>query len=460
MTDQSSPSTAAGAVDQLAMAMTPWWPGEAVPMAETRADLSTALDMDEAWEAGYFTPGRPSAGALAAGPEAALRIATVFACRRAIAEDVAKLPINLVEVTKDRATGRRKTRKVDDHPVARLIDGQPNHWMTPFQFIEYMVGTAAVHGEAYAYINRDDAGRPVELLPFLPGAVSVTNNDLWELTYTYRADDGMVTEPDGRDLFKLHGPMHTPLRAFAVSQVAREAIGLARAIESAASRFHRNDLRPSGVLTTKRALDDKILSRIRTDWKANFGPGGSGGVAILDNEFEFKAMTATSTDAQSLDNRKFPIEEICRFMRVVPTLIGHNNGSQSYGSVEQQMISHVNHTLHPWVVRLEQAFQRDLLDPRDDYGIRVKIDMDALMRGTFGDRMNAYGNATKVLMTPNEAREREGMDALDDPAMDRVQLQANNTGLKPDGAAPADKTKTPPAKTDPAKTIPQPQPAA
>lgn len=464
MTDTTDATTTAATgaaiarvAEDLAGRMSPWWPGEAVPMLETRGAFGQALEVDDAYDAGYFSPGSATTSGQLIGPESALKVAVFLACRRVISEDVAKLPINLFSIEKDRVTGRRKTRKLDDHPVARLIDGAPNSWMTPFQFFEYMVATAVTHGTAYAYINRDANGAPVELLPYLPGAVSVIQNNRWEVQYSYTDADGNTSYPDGRNLLKFHGPMHTPLHAFAVSSIGREAIGLARAIEAAAARFHKNDLRPSGVLTTKRNLDDKILSRIRSDWKANFGPGGSGGVAILDNEFEFKSMTATSTDAQSLDNRKFQIEEICRFMRVVPTLIGHNNGSQAYGSVEQQMISHVNHTLHPWVVRLEQALQRDLLHPENDYGIKVKIDMDALMRGTFGDRMTAYGNATKVVMTPNEAREREGLDPLDDPAMDRVQLQANNTGIKPGGDAPAGDPKAqpkPPAKS----TTPEPQP--
>lgn len=434
--------------DPLAATMTPWWPGDTVPMLETRAAFDQDYPLEEAYEQGFFSPGSATTSGQLIGPESALKVATVFACRRVIAEDVAKLPINLFEIVKDPGTGKRRSRKLDKHPVAKLIDGAPNAWMTPFQFIEYLVGSAAVHGAGYAYINRAPNGDPVELLPFLPGAVSVSQNDRWELSYSYAGPDGTV-EMDGRNLLKLHGPMHTPLRAFAVASIGREAIGLARAIEAQASRFHKNDLRPSGVLTTKRNLTDQILERMRRDWNMKFGPNGSGGVAILDNEFEFKAMVASSTDAQSLDNRKFQIEEICRFMRVVPTLIGHNNGSQSYGSVEQQMISHVNHTLHPWVVRLEQAFQRDLLHPEDDYGIRVKIDMDALMRGTFGDRMNAYAAATKVMLTPNEAREREGLDPIDDPNMDRVQLLANNTGLKPGSAAEADPKALPAPKKTP-----------
>jgi len=69
--------------------------------------------------------------------------------------------------------------------------------------------------------------------------------------------------------------------------------------------------------------------------------------------------------------------------------------------------------------------------------------MDASQRGTPTDRYKSYGDATKVFMTPNEVRVREGLDPIDnDPNMERVQLQCNNTGTTPAQLA-APKSKTP-----------------
>ena len=391
----------------------------------------TSLTIEEALaNDGYWgDPGTMSKSGVLVGPDSALKVSVVFACRRVISEDVAMMPIDLLEG----AEGTRKRHQITDHPVARLINDAPNHWMSPFEFVEYMVATAAVHGSAYAYIHRDERGNPVELLPLLPGAVSVVQNQHWELTYTVSSGQQVIAEPEGSDLLKLHGPMHTPTAAFRVSQVAREAIGLAAAVEAAASRFHKNDLRPSGILISKGKLTVEQLSKLRTEWQSKFGPGGEGGIAVLDSDFDFKTLTATSVDSQTLENRKFQIEEICRFFRVIPIMIGHNNGSQGYNGLEQLAIGHVKNTLQPWVVRLEQAMKRDLLTSRFDRGLYIKLDMNELMRGTLGDRVTAYGNMVKTYATPNEIREREGMDPIDQPEMNRVQLLANNTGMAPGG---------------------------
>ena len=101
--------------------------------------------------------------------------------------------------------------------------------------------------------------------------------------------------------------------------------------------------------------------------------------------------------------------------------------------------AHAQHTLQPWVKRVEEAATLGLLTLEErQAGLKIDLDMDAIQRGTPSDRAKFYESATKVFMTPNEARIREGMDPLADPDYDRIQIQRNNTGTAPaPGTAPA-----------------------
>ena len=171
-----------------------------------------------------------------------------------------------------------------------------------------MVGTACIHDGAYAYIERDARGQPLELLPLLPGSVTVQQNEYWELTYTISSGNRMLHQSNGADLLKLHGPMHTPVNSFAVSRIARDAVGLAAAVEGAVSRFHKNDLRPSGILTMDGKLSKEARQMVREEWTARYGPGGTGGIAVLDATFDFKAIATSGADSQTIEQRKFQIE--------------------------------------------------------------------------------------------------------------------------------------------------------
>lgn len=394
------------------------------------------------WEGKGFSPEEeaillggavPSAAGVFVGPEQAKIVAAAWACRRVISEDIAKMPRALKRITLDERGRRRSTLDLT-HPVAHVLQ-RPNEWMTGMEFFEWLVGVATFREGAYALITRDEYGRVQELLPLIPG--SVTREHVpgrWEIVYRI-SGYGETIEPGPGQLLKLRGPLSDDyLRGQSVSHVAREAIGLAAALEQSQAKFHADDMRPSGgILSAKAAgLNPAQLESIRQQWEAKYRRGGEGGIAVMDGDWDFKTVSPTSADSQVIENRRFQIEEVCRFFRVFPQVIGHSQGAVGYNGHEQILNAHGEHTLLPWVLRLEQACERDLLT-EEEYrdGYRIDIDQDATKRGTLSDRVNAYDKAVKIYKTPNEIRAEEGLDPLDDPAMDRVQLQSNNTGLAP-----------------------------
>lgn len=445
----------------------PWFADDdhMMTVLETRSQAVTMED----WITKLAGGGTTRAG-IVMSAEQALAVATVFACVRVIAEDVAKLPRHLMRRTlKD---DRRRTVKADDDPRYDLLASTPNDWMTGQELIEFLVGQAALHGAAYAYTPRDEQGRVTEILPLLPGSVTPSQDANWSVTYRVTGYGPTATAlPE--DLWRINGPMMGTLEGANVGELAREAVGLAAVLEASQAKFHAGDARPSGVLTSKTpSLTPEQRELIRTAWTKAYGPGGKGGIAVLDAEFDFKAINVSAADSQVIENREFQIEEICRFFRVHPWAVMRQQSSQSYGSLEQTARAHLEQTLMTWVTRIEQTAKRDLLnrsinprpwighnggpalggiDRNTDRDLFLKVNVDAIARATLSDRVNAYGNASKVFMTPNEIREREDLDPIDDPAMDRVQLQANNTGLSPStGAKPA--TTSPPTTTKPQPT--------
>ncbi|MEQ1614470.1 MAG: phage portal protein [Hyphomicrobiaceae bacterium] len=366
------------------------------------------------------------------GPSEALKVSTAFACRRVIAEDLASMRIDVVR--RFYKNGRRITEVMPDHPLMELLNGMsgaPNDWMTIFELMEHWVGQATMYRGGYCWIVRDDKTSEVlELLPLLPGAVQVAQDQNWQPVYHVSGYGETFVAAPG-DLLKLHGPMDDrALQGMPVSSVAREAIALASAIEGAAARFHQNDLRPSGALSLKGAkLTTEQLDKIKQQWKSQYGSGGEGGIALLQDDIEYKTFNATSADSQSLENRRYQVEEICRFFRVFPVAIGHQAG-QGYGTVESFLEAHYTNTVRPWEIKVEQALNSQLLTPRErKNGILIRLLPSR--RGTFSDRVNAYKGASSTFMTPNECREAEDLDPMDDVAMDKVQLPANNTGLNP-----------------------------
>lgn len=371
------------------------------------------------------------------GAEQALRISTAYACRRVISEDIAKMARRVVRVTYD-AKGRERTAVVHDHPVHDLLTVRPNEWMTPFELVQYMVAISTFHEAAYALIQRDRFGNLTELLPLLPGTCAPEVDSRWDVSYRVTGY-GMNLLLKPGEIFALRGPMADPWHGHNTILLAKEAVGLAAAIEASQARFHANDLRPSGVLSSTEKIEPAQREKIRQAWQDAYGAGGKGGIAILDAAFKFDAMTVEGAKQEVIENRKFQVSDTCRFFRVFPQIIGHNDGSQAYASVENMFTAHGSHCLQPWAERFEEAATLSMLSEQEiRQGLRVDLDMDAVVRGTTSDRVKIYKDAVTIYMTPNEIRVREGLDPIDDPAMDRVHLAANNTGLKPALGGPLD----------------------
>jgi hypothetical protein len=86
-------------------------------------------------------------------------LSVICACVQAIAGGIGSLPASVYQTLPD---GKRVRR--DDHPVSRIIR-QPNHLQSWPDFIEWLLGSTLLQGNAIAVVDHDGAGRPCGLYP-------------------------------------------------------------------------------------------------------------------------------------------------------------------------------------------------------------------------------------------------------------------------------------------------------
>jgi len=82
--------------------------------------------------------------------------------------------------------GRERVR---DHPLSRTLN-RPNEFMTRFEFIELLSRALDLHGNFYARIERDGAGRVRELHPLEPHTVTIERTASGRLRYKVSASNG------------------------------------------------------------------------------------------------------------------------------------------------------------------------------------------------------------------------------------------------------------------------------
>ncbi len=347
----------------------------------------------------------------------ALRVSTVYACCRVLCEDVGKLPLKLMR------EGRDGTKEVARrHPLHRVLSRRPNEWQTSMEWRMTMLLHALLGPGGYSYISRNPAGEVIELIPMLPGSVAVKQSSDWSISYEWSNAAGKILRLPRESVHALHGLSWDGVRALPVIQQGREAIGLAMASEETQARLHGQGARPGGIVSTTAKLGEQEVANI----KASFAEGYTGvdnafKTMLLDNGLKFEPWTMNGVDGQHLQTRKHQVEEICRFFRVFPSMIGYSDKATTYGSAEAFLGAHVVHSLLPWIVLWEESLERDLLsDSEQNEGFFLKFFFEGLLRGSAQERAQFYESAVTrgCWMSRNEARRLEDLNPL--PGLDEM----------------------------------------
>lgn len=355
----------------------------------------------------------------------AIDVSTVFACCRVIGEGVAQVPLQLMVESADGKT----RKKAKDHPLYSKLAFKPNRWQTSFEWRELVCWHIVLCGNHYSFINRL-GNKIVELYPFTPGSVEVTF-DRGVLTYKVSSDDGTQRVFPAESILHVRGPSMNGWYGLDAVKNAREAIGLAMATESAASNLHQNGIKPSGVYSVEGTLPNSGYKEL-SDWisKHYSGAENAGKTMILDRSAKWHQTQMTGIDAQSLEQRRFQIEEICRFARVMPIMVGYSDKAATYASAEQMFLAHVVHTLAPWYQRLEQCFDANLLTEKErEQGYYFNFVEEGLLRGSLIDtKETILGYVNGGVLTPNEGRAKLDQNPDTDPASDKLRIPTNIVG--------------------------------
>jgi HK97 family phage portal protein len=361
----------------------------------------------------------------------AMGVSTVYACVRRRAQDVARCAPSLYTVD---AAGTRTN--VDDHPLALLFD-RPNRVQTWFEFAEQMGVALLLRMNAYAVVLRDERGIPRELIPINPDAVMVLEAENGDVFYSTNRiglfqmavlRDLPVTIP-AEDMFHIRGLTFNSLVGVSTIGLARDAIGLAAGQEQQASRWMANGARPSGVLESDKPLSEDAGKRLYDRWQQfKAGIQNVGTTAVLEDGVKWKSMSLSSVDLEFLNSRSFQIPEICRFFGVPPHKVFVVDRAASM-SIPQQDQDYVNSTITPDLDRWEQKLEAYFNLEADE--INVHFDEGQLLRADVITRFNALRTGILTgIITPNEARETEGLPPL--PGGDHLLVPANTAALGSD----------------------------
>jgi HK97 family phage portal protein len=253
------------------------------------------------------------------------------------------------------------------------------------------------------------------------------------LRYAYREDQGTSTVYTQDAIMHVRGMSDDGVNGMSMIELARDAIGLARACEIHGATFFGNGARPGVILSTDQMLSPEAAENTRNQWeRAHRGPDRSNRTAVLQGGLKVNELGGNNQESQFLEARRFQVEEVCRVFGVPPHLVGDLTRS-SFSNIEQQSLDYLQNGLMPWLRRIESAIARDLLEGDDEYF--AEFDTRGVLRADAAGRAAYYNTLWNLgVASVNEIRSWENMNPVEGGDTRFVQL--NMTTLDKAAAAP------------------------
>ncbi len=376
----------------------------------------------------------PSATGLPVTPFTALQASAVFACVRCIAEDWAKLPIEVQRIR----PGRRGYDVLHDHYLARLLR-RPNRWQVPYQFWSFVSTCLSMRGNAYVVIVRGAGGEPLALVPVSPDRVSVLLSPKGWLFYHVShplIGEGLTLHQD--DMLHLRGFSLDGYLGLSPIMACPEAIGLAMATQRHGATMFRQGAQIQGVLKAAKTLSPEAAKRIAQSWRDTYGGvDNTGKTAVLEEGLEYEKIGMTADESQFIAVREHQDIEIFGMFRVPPHK-AMRLGDAHYSNIENQNQEYIDNALLPPIRQTEELIGDKLLFSEERDLIRARHNFDELLRGDRKSRVDAGVAAVNGgLQSPNEWRIAEGLNPYQGGDEYRVPLNTGAAGKVPAPDDPA-----------------------
>lgn len=341
-----------------------------------------------------------------ATPKKALTLSAFYNAVDIISNDVAKLPKSVyIKNGNSRET-------YSESSINYLISTSPNELMTAFDFWKTIVILVIIKGNAYVKINRNKATAEIESLLLLDSEDVCVIQKKDKLFYqtkekTYHGADVLHFKA-----FSLDG-----ITGVSVVRFAAESLGINLDAQDYLSSVYQDRGISFGVIESPLAIKSEDKKAIEDGFSKKMASGNKFRVPMLDQGLTYKSIAVSPKEAEFIETNKMAILEICRWLNIAPHKLKVLDNA-NFSNIYHQSIEHVQDSILPWLVRLEQEMNRKFFGIQQQ-NFYIKMNEKMLLRGDLNSKQAFYSSMVySGVMTRNEVRALEDLnpiDGLDEP---------------------------------------------
>lgn len=332
----------------------------------------------------------------------------VYACIKKIAEEVAKVEINLYKKIDE------DIEEVKEHEVLDLLD-RVNSFLTFYELKEitfnYLEGT----GNAFWWLVKNDHGNEIlEIWPYLSPANMTIVPSASEFIdhYEYKIPGGAETVRYEIDeiihfkYFNTKDPYYGigPFKAAELPYCTDEKAAFWN------YRFFKNQARPAGMIEFNQPLTDTQMKQAVEAWEKQHAEGKEHSVGFIGGG-NYKDVGLSQKDMDFNAQRRFARDEILAIFGVPKSVLGIVE-DVNRANAEVSRITFLKETIVPKVIKFVNYLNEFLLPHYNDdtlfFDYINPIPEDQTMK------LDYYANGrNNGWLAPNEIREMENFESFD-----------------------------------------------
>ncbi len=267
----------------------------------------------------------------------ALTYSAIYRGVSVIANTISRLPCVVYRIEDGQEIADRT------HPAWYLLRHRPNTEMTALTFFQTLFAHVILWGNGFAFIRRDEAGRPAELWPLLPSNVVLRRTSDGTLYYSVVIGDTSTANTQYETInLPVENVLHFKnlgfdgLTGYDVVGLGRDSIGLGLAGEQFASRYFDNSATPSLAVQIPGRLTDKQYGRLKASWnECREGLLSAHKPLLVENDGKVETLSNSARESQLTESREFDLKSAANWTGSPVHKIG-GEGRTAFASLEEE----------------------------------------------------------------------------------------------------------------------------
>lgn len=335
----------------------------------------------------------------------------VYAAVNILSSTIASLPLQVLRY--EDADDRHPDTA---NPLYRLLKDAPNPEMTAYEWVEMMVTSLYLCGNAYSYVEWH-RGKPTAIWPLDDASVRVdrdANTD--ELIYVVSRwrDRPVSMTLSRREVVHIKLPGDDKM-GYSPIRLHSHTFDMERTQERYAEYFYANSQRPGDILEHPGVLSKEAQERLKMSWQATHGgPEMANRLKVLEEGMKHVAVKMPELDKSLIEARYYSLGQISIIFGIPVYMLADHRHS-TYTNMGEQYRGFIRDSIRPKIVRIERALERTLL-LNAHYGRKaIKFNLSGVLRGEEFDRWRKYRIGTEIgVLSQNDIRTMEDLNRIPD----------------------------------------------